>query len=149
MGRKRKKRIQHRHAAALHSQQFHHHLRGAPNATGWAAWLLFGFRLFTEEVFFLSRPWKLTHNGSWRLRVVAQRLKVCGESWGSVHSSGTAVRCGPLPFSQMYRATWNDTEGADKWVVVQSSLEASLNEFFFHCFKEISLSGNKKSIAAY
>lgn len=66
-------------------------------------------------------PWKLTHKGSSRLRVVAQRLKVCGESSGSVHSSGTGVRCGPLPFSQMYSATWN----GGKWG--QRSLEASLN----------------------
>lgn len=50
----------------------------------------------------------LTHSGG-SLREVAQWLWDWGESSGSVHSSGTAVRCGPFPLSQIYKATCNNT----------------------------------------
>lgn len=47
----------------------------------------------------------LTHAGSSLLRVVAQRSRVWGESSSWLHSSGTAVSVGPLPSSQIYKAT--------------------------------------------
>lgn len=85
------------------------HLRRLPEATVWALGFCSTSNFSPWKHFW--RRWKLTQSGSSRLRVVAQRLKVWGESSGSVHSSGTAVRCGPLPFSQMYRATWRWTRG--------------------------------------
>lgn len=51
----------------------------------------------------------LTHSGGFLLTVVAQWL-AWGESSGTVHSSGTAVRCGPFPLSQIYKATWKNPE---------------------------------------
>lgn len=57
----------------------------------------------------LLRGQILTHKAGSLLRVVAQRLRVWGESSGSVHSSGTAVRCGPFPLSQIYKATYDST----------------------------------------
>lgn len=57
----------------------------------------------------LLRGQILTHKAGSLLRVVAQRSRVWGESSGSVHSSGTAVRCGPFPLSQIYKATYDST----------------------------------------
>ena len=51
----------------------------------------------------------LTHGEGSLLTVVAQR-QAWGESSGSVHSSGTAVRRGPFPLSQIYKATCSDTD---------------------------------------
>lgn len=65
----------------------------------------FDSSLFTAQQGHVTLKQILTHNGSSLLRVVAHRLRVWGESSGSVHSSGTAVRWGPLPLSQMYKAT--------------------------------------------
>lgn len=60
----------------------------------------------------------LTHAGRLLLRVVAQWPRVCGESSGSVHSSGTAVRCGPFPLSQIYKATCQNNRSCPKAIVL-------------------------------
>lgn len=64
----------------------------------------------------LLRGQILTHKAGSLLRVVAQRLRVWGESSGSVHSSGTAVRCGPFPLSQIYKATCDSTGSCRKGI---------------------------------
>lgn len=57
----------------------------------------------------------LTHSGG-SLREVAQWLRDWGEPSGSVHSSGTAVRCGPFPLSQIYKATCNNTHWSVEFI---------------------------------
>lgn len=73
--------------------------------------------LLSKAVYFVPLPFPgtiklrlqiLTHGGGSLLRVVAQWLVVWAS--GSVHSSGTGVRCRPFPLSQIYRATCYNTE---------------------------------------